>query len=107
LQWKKTSDQMTYTIYIIASAALGEIVSNATANPSQCFIVLPGSRANLVMYKLHRNPQLKQSVDTGWRFLKFRHVRRLAESALLTHFTFDEQVALDPLTYSEPQIPLL
>lgn len=107
LQWKNPSDQVIYTIYVSESAALGDIVANASADPSRCFIVLPGSRANLVMFKLQRNPQLKQYVDTGWRFLKFRHVRRLAESALLTNLTFDEQVALDPLTYTEPQIPLL
>jgi len=105
--WEETGEQPAYVFYISASAALGEIILTSQAPSQHAFIVLPGGRANLVMYKLRCDPRLEQAVQKGWRFLKFRHVRRLAESQLLTRETLDEQVALDPLTYTEPQIPLL
>ncbi|MFQ5614942.1 MAG: hypothetical protein ACE5GO_00535 [Anaerolineales bacterium] len=42
-----------------------------------------------------------------WHFLKFRLLRRLASSPLLTRETLDEQFGLDPLAYKSPQMRML
>jgi hypothetical protein len=57
--------------------------------------------------KLARDPRFQQAADDGWRFIKFRHVRRLAENLSLTRESFAELLELDPLTLEHLQAPLL
>jgi len=107
LNWVRPQGQMAYRFFIIASAVLGEIILQSDLPPEQCLIVLPGGRANLVAFKLRHDLRLAQAVQAGWRFCKFRHVRWLQDSPLLDRETLDEQLALDPLTYTAPQMRLL
>jgi hypothetical protein len=99
--WSDKSGQTRYIIYILASALLGEVVFqrdlDETPEASR-IIILPGSRANLVAYKLINNPQLKQELENGWHIIKYRHLRRLAESPFLTPDIFREQLNKDPIT---------
>ncbi len=106
LIWSE-QERRRYVFYLTESAIIGEILLGNPYLPSQSFVVLPGGRANLVLYKLRKDPRLKEAADAGWRFLKFRHVRRLAETPLLNRDNLDDQFALDPLTYTKHQIPLL
>jgi hypothetical protein len=107
LLWLEPDGELGYTFYVIASAVIGEIMFGKAHPPERSFVVLPGGRSNLVMYKVQRDPRLEQAVEEGWRFLKFRHVRRLAENLSLTRTTLDELFALDPLTYDQVQMTLL
>jgi hypothetical protein len=59
------------------------------------------------VFKLRRDPRLRQAIEAGWRFLKFRHARLLAESPSLARENLDEQLALDPLTETQEQMRLL
>ena len=71
------------------------------------YIVLPGGRASLVLHKLDRDPRMEGEILKGWQFLKFRHVRRLAENPTITRESIDELFGLDQLQKADPQIPLL
>lgn len=106
IQWHPKTGK-PFVFHVIASAVLGEILLKADAEPSQSFVVLPGRRAALTLSKVSRDPRLKQAVDDGWRFIKFRHVRRLAENLSVTADSFTELVDLDPLTLEQLQAPLL
>ena len=105
--WLDEKGVVRYILYNLTSAAFGEIVLNNQFPASQSIIVLPGGRANLVAFKLRSDPHLRQEIEKGWRFLKYRHLRQLVDSPLVTRETIDEQLGLDPLTYSMPQIRLL
>jgi hypothetical protein len=108
--WIDKSGIERYEFHIIASAALGEVVfQEAREKPDEVIrvILLPGSRANIVAYKLQMNPRLKQEIESGWHLVKYRHIRRLAESPFMTPDIFREQLDLDPITYSAPQMRLL
>jgi hypothetical protein len=107
LIWIDAEGQARYWLYPKASAVIGEIMTAGQVDPERSLIVLPGGRANLVAYKLHRNPHLAQAVTAGWRFLKFRCLRSLLEAPGLTPDTFPEKLEADPLTYSAPQMRLL
>ncbi len=85
------------------SAGVGKMTGEPSFSPL-AFLVIPGGRANLLMYKLRHDPRL---TGTGWQFLKFRHVRALAESAEITRENWQERFALDPLTYESAQMRLL
>ena len=105
--WQEPDGEAVFAFYSIASAVIGEIIFSRNFPPQQSLIVYPGGRASLVAYKLQNDARLSQAVTEGWRFLKYRHVRRLAENPRLRRDNLDEQLSLDPLTSSEPQMPLL
>jgi hypothetical protein len=107
LAWASKRGKIIYRFHVIASAVLGNILFAPENRPEGGVIVLPGGRSNLVTYKLARDPRLKAAFESGWRFLKFRHVRRLAENPPLTPESFAEQFTLDPLTQDQAQMPLL
>ena len=110
ISWKNKKGDLDYWFFPTTSAAIGEIILSSEQPPSRGFIVLPGSRANLLVYKLRRDPRLSKAFNPSqgiWRFLKFRHVRSLAESPLLNRENLDQLLGLDPLTFSTPQLWLI
>ena len=96
LLWSE-GGEIAFAFYLIASAIVGEIVHISPCPPSRSVIVLPGGRASLVVYKVQHNPRLRQSLEEGWRFLKFRQLRWLSERTNLTRDQLVEQLASDPL----------
>jgi hypothetical protein len=110
ITWLEKNGQLAYSFFPMVSAAVGEIVLNNEKPPSRGFIVIPGSRANLLVYKLRRDPRLAKAFNLtqgNWRFLKFRHIRSLAESPTLNRDNLDQLLNLDPITYTTPQLWLI
>ena len=107
LVWEQALNGEPLYFYLIASAIMGKIIDGAEHPPEQGIIVLPGSRAGLVMHKRERDPRLDYRLDGGWRFLKFRHVRRLVENEHLSQENLASFFALDPLSHDLAQLPLL
>ncbi len=104
--WKNAQGETAAVIYLQASAVVGQILLSPAPAAYQRWIVLPGGRANLLAYKLACDPRFKQAAER-WRFVKYRQVRYLAESPLLSLDFLDEQLSLDPLTYAAPQLRML
>jgi len=52
-------------------------------------------------------PRLRSAIQDGWRLIKFRHLRRLADDLNLERGNLDQLLDLDPLAYQDPQMPLL
>lgn len=110
--WQDQAGVTQYSFHLIASGVLGKIVFPARARrdystSKRDLIVLPGSRAGWVEYKLRRDPHLRSAVDTGWLMVKFRHVRWLAENDNLNQENLEDLLALDPLANRDSQMPLL
>lgn len=78
------------------------------AGQAQPYLVIPGGRAALVSYKLAHNPLLQQVVDaSGWRFIKYRHVRQLLSQSEVDEYALRTIIGLDPIVERESaQIPL-
>jgi hypothetical protein len=106
LTWQNSQGDIRFVCYSIVSGVIGEILLNQQYPPDKSLLVLPGGRANIVIYKLELNPRLQQAVDRGWRFMKFRQVRWLAKNPVVNVETMNEQLAKDPLRYDIPQMPL-
>ncbi len=104
-----TDDQgeTRYIWHIIASGIISSILLGQNQDPKKSLIVLPGSRANLVAYKIQHDPRLRQAVDSGWRFVKYRQLRLLSKSAIISTPLLEEQLTKDLLTYNAPQLRLL
>jgi hypothetical protein len=110
ITWQDNNGDMDYWFFPTISAAIGEIVLYSEKPPVRGFVVLPGSRANLLVYKLRRDPRLSKAFNPtsgDWRFLKFRHLRSLAESPLLNRENLNQFLGLDPITFSTPQLWLI
>ncbi|MGE5124016.1 MAG: hypothetical protein ACM3H7_05820, partial [Acidobacteriaceae bacterium] len=110
LSWVDRSGKLDYFFFPTVSAAIGETVLYSELSSKKGFIVLPGGRANLVIYKLRRDPRLIKAFNLtqgNWNFLKFRHLRSLVENPLLDRENLDQLLQLDPLTYSTPQLRLI
>ena len=105
--WRDSNDLIRLVFFVTSSAGLGEIVFSKLFSPGQSIIVVPGARANLIMYKLSHNPYLREEIDRGWRFLKFRYLRHLIESPSLRVENLDTLLGLDPLTETPAQMRLL
>lgn len=108
LRWISPDGQTSYWFHPKASAMLSGLLLNRKTPPQQTFIVIPGSRANLIAYKLRHDPRLSQAIQHGYRFLKFRHLRALLDrvTGTLSPEALDEQLNADPLTYTAPQMRL-
>jgi hypothetical protein len=103
LRWQTDEGETAYMFFLFASSMIGRFVYSPPAIPvSKCILVLPGSRASLLAYKLQRDPQLASAAGSGWRFLKFRHVNRLGEMSDLDRAHFDIVLAQDPVSWEEP-----
>ncbi len=108
--WLDKNGELDYWFFPTISAAIGETVLYSRLSSKKGLVVLPGSRANLVVYKLRRDPRLSKAfhpTQGNWSFLKFRHLRSLVENPLLSRENLDQLLGLDPLTYSTPQLRLI
>ena len=110
VSWMDHSGELDFWFYPVTTATIGEIVLFGEQAKRKGIVVLPGSRANLVIYKLQRDPRLSNTFNPSqgnWRFLKFRHIKSLAENPSLNRENLDQLLELDPLTYSTPQLRLI
>ncbi|MFZ5820678.1 MAG: hypothetical protein ACOYYJ_12335 [Chloroflexota bacterium] len=82
--------------YLLASALAGRALAGNQYPVKDCLLALPGGRAGLLAYKQTRDPKLQRAL-AGWRILKFRLLRALADIPVLNRQTFEEQVASDPV----------
>ena len=103
LQWdKKGTSQCSF--FISVSGLLGKLLEEQKNSAETRWIILPGSRAGLIHYKLKQNPPLAEIIEQGWGLVKFRHIRRLAE---VSGPNFLDRLDLDPFQSDSPQLPLI
>jgi hypothetical protein len=109
LKWIEPGGRVAGAFYVIATAMLGSVVFSQSGDDFQGrrTIILPGGRARLVEYKINRDPRLRSVLQDGWRLIKFRHLRRLADDISLDRENLDKLLDLDPLANRDPQLPLL
>jgi hypothetical protein len=108
IRWMEEG-QESHLFAISATALLGlHLLERAVAGEAQRCLVLPGGRAQLVGFKLQRDPRLAHIVDNQqWQFVKFRHLRRLVAEKELDRHALKTVLGLDPIAEREvAQIPL-
>ena len=95
LVWE-AGETSAYVFHLKASAVLGRAVVESPYPRERSLVVLPAGRASLLAYKLGRDPALAARLE-GFRFVKFRLIRALAELPALNQKTFEAQIARDPI----------
>ena len=100
--WQAENGEAVYQFYPMASSTISRyVLSEPAFLPNRCILIIPGSRSNLLAYKLHRDPHLAQAVASGWHFLKFRYLRQLAERMDLSRKSWEYLLDGDPPTWDE------
>ncbi len=101
-----SSRRLKYQFHIITHARISTIISAPNLAGTIRSLVLPGSRANLITYKLKNNPLLQEQMSDGWHLVKFRHISRLAENPMLTEDSLHLWLDSDPPEYQPQQMDL-
>jgi hypothetical protein len=73
----------------------------------QKIIIIPGSRANLLAFKLKHNPFLAKLIADHFKVVKFRQIRSIFENPLLTPELWDILIQEDPPELNASQLALL
>ncbi|HET7009906.1 MAG TPA: hypothetical protein VFI11_03955, partial [Anaerolineales bacterium] len=105
IEWVDPDGDVRFVFQVQDTAAIGEALAAGVAPPR--VVVLPGGRAALVAEKERRDPRLRAWLAAGGRFVKFRHIRRLAGETTLQIDNFESRLGIDPPEHADPQLPLL
>ena len=85
-----------YVFHLKASAIVGVKILQGPYPRERSLVVLPGGRAGLLAYKRQRDPAFAARLD-GLRFVKFRLLRALADSADVTRESLAARLDGDPI----------
>jgi hypothetical protein len=96
LLWQEKG-KTVYAFFLLASTVVGRLLRENLYPVECCLLVLPGGRAGLLTAKLRRDPALDAIWQGGWRVLKFRHLRRLAEATGLRREAWERGLGSDPI----------
>jgi len=104
--WLDQIGNIRYSFFPITTAQISRILVTNQDLPGQKVIVLPGSRSNLIAYKLKRDPNLRLLKGEDWQLVKFRQLRNLATNPLLSRELFNTQITGDPPEFHTAQLAL-
>ena len=106
ITWNDNEDCI-YSYYVSASGILNKIITHPSESPMSSWIIIPGSRADLIHFKIQYNPPLASALEEGWELIKYRHIRRLNKEGGLTRENLKERLILDPFISDSPQMQLI
>lgn len=98
--------ELSHTFFPISSACVSQILSGNQDSPGQKIIVIPGSRSNLITYKLKRDPNMRLLKSEDWQLVKYRQLRNLADLPMLNQELFISQIKNDPPEFHAAQLTL-
>lgn len=103
----KANKEQEYKFYIVTDAVISRFAYDQfTKKDKRRVFVYPGSRANLLAFKLRRDAHLAAALGDNWRFVKYRQLRTIAEHPLLTWEFFEELLKEDPPEFEAAQLAL-
>lgn len=106
LDWLDEHGTPSYTFFLRSTACISDLARWPADRSTTRIIALPGSRANLVSYKLKSDPVLQQWVSRDWHLVKFRQLRNLNENPLMNRELFVSLVFQDPPEFQDAQLAL-
>jgi hypothetical protein len=105
--WELSNQSQNYHFFVTASCILSRFISRELLDSkSEIVIVYPGSRADLLNYKIKRDPILANQIS-DFHFVKYRHLRNLNENLDLNLQTWERLIDSDPAIWQEFGQPVL
>lgn len=90
-----------YQFFVLTDAVIPAEALTAAAEGLETVLLIPGSRAGLLRYKMDRNPALRAQTKSRVRFLKFRALRGIAARSDLSLGIVKMLLDADPLIMEE------
>jgi hypothetical protein len=95
--------QLVLAFSILASALVAPVIADNPFPAEHSALVVPGGRVGLIDYKISRDQALAGRLK-GYRLVKFRVWRSVAEIKMLTREAFEEQLSSDPIERLQGQM---
>ena len=92
--------------YLQHSAAIRALLQASQEQAMKFYLVLPGSRVNLLLHKIQRYPFLMEKVTKQIHIIRFRQIRWLASQPKINLPLFEEWLTTDPIKYNSSQLSL-
>ena len=98
IAWSNPQTNKTvYDFYITTSTQIANpVLKPALHEDAEHVLIYPGSRAALMHYRMQEDSRFSEAADQHWHFVKFRHVRRLAEDDQLSVASWKALLDRDP-----------
>jgi hypothetical protein len=106
INWVSDHLNPKYKFFITASSIISQFQSKSEPDNFETVIVLPGSRAELLSYKLKNDPVYHQTFEK-YHFVKFRHLRTISENPGMNFKTWVQILDSDPAVWQEANQPVL
>ena len=104
LFWENKNGGAVYEFVVLSTAIISPYCLNKLIwKAENKFIVIPGSRSQLLLFKLDHDPRLKEVFNKEFHFLKFRHIQNISERPYLDLTKWNELIYLDPPDFTEPK----
>jgi hypothetical protein len=116
--WSRSNDELQ-TFFIVSTSGIlcplnkiyqlinQKYKSRKSQINLQNVLVVPGGRSGLINFKIKNGMSPIGFEDLSWRFMKFRHIRRMAEKEPESCEQFQINSSQDPLENEDPQILLI
>ncbi|HSM24682.1 MAG TPA: hypothetical protein VK856_07465 [Anaerolineaceae bacterium] len=102
--WFSETKKPNFQFFITASSILSQFNEKFDPNNYEIVIIFPGSRSNILSYKIRNDPVYKQHFGI-FHFVKFRHLRAIFENPSLNMRIWDQILDSDPAVWQESSQP--
>jgi hypothetical protein len=106
VQWTSDILKPNYQFFITASSIISQFKPKIDEIQFEPVIIFPGSRSELISYKLRNDPIYKKYFGK-YHFVKFRHVRSISENPGMNFKTWVQILDSDPAVWQEANQPVL
>ncbi len=102
LSWLNARGEIIAEWIIRPTGLISDILRKA--NSANLYLLTPGSRVNLILYKIHHNPLFSDYFPKQLKIVRFRQIRWLIDQPDLDITHFERLLTLDPIKYETPQL---
>ncbi len=106
IQWISNESRTNFQFFLTASSIISQFPFSPTKKNVDTVIIFPGSRAELISYKLKNDLVYSQHYGK-FHFVKFRHLRTINDNPGLNYKTWVQILDSDPAVWHESNQPVL
>ncbi|GAB4468823.1 MAG: hypothetical protein Kow0088_00280 [Anaerolineales bacterium] len=107
IQWHDENGTQIAIWHIQSHAKIGSLLKASEATKTQLFLAIPGSRVNLLLFKLQLFSHLRSMLDRQIHIVRFRQIRWMLTQEKINRNLFENWLTQDPLKYQNRQLLLL
>ncbi len=92
--------------YVQSDATILNLLNALEMANNRIILAIPGSRVNLILYKIQPYPFLRKLIENQSPIVRFRQIRWMVTQPQINRRLFEEWLKIDPLNYQSSQLSL-